>query len=102
MVTVINLLEDLKCYLQALELEIKRLKGSHSLLLSVNNAKGDELAMIAIKGLNAAYAKKAEIERRLHQYLLVLNQLKDLKLEENMDLAYMMFEFSWDKDGLGK
>ena len=96
---IVNTLQELECFLEALEQEITRLKAHHSLLLELNGAKADELAMIAIKGLNSAYAKKAEIERRLDQYLLTVNQLKDLKLEENLDLAEIRFQFSSDKDG---
>lgn len=95
-------LKELEEILFICEQKIKETQGNRSLLLDINTAKTDTLAIFATKALNKLYATKARTEKRINYLAKLANKviaLNDIcKLEADLDLAYIDYHIAEDKD----
>lgn len=97
--TIKTQLEECENYLFALDKEIKELKGSRRVLIDINTPKTNDLAMIALKELNRAYAKKAKLEKIINYYVPLIVRLNErVNLSEDIELAAIEFYAEEEKD----
>lgn len=95
-------LQNLEEILFICEQKIKETKGNRSLLLDINTAKTDTLAIYATQALNKLYAAKARTEKKINYLAKLANKviaLNDIcQLEQDLDLAYIDYHIAEDKD----